>query len=81
MPVIDLNYSHSHKELIGASILNDNLHGYQIMEMVEGLKLKIDEKGVVCENEGYMFVDECGHCRKDQKLLIFNRPFWVVLKE
>jgi len=48
---------------------------------MEGLKLKIDEKGVRCENIGCMFADECAFSASDRKSLKFDKPFWIVLKE
>jgi hypothetical protein len=82
MPILDLNYKHSHSELTGLAIQNDcHLKGFRFLEVAEGLKLKIDEKGVRCESYGFMIVNECSISGPNPKTLHFDRPFWIVMKE
>ena len=45
MPVISLEASNSFKELTKTPFKNKGLEDYEIAEMVEALKLKVDEEG------------------------------------
>lgn len=53
--------------------------GYSVQQVVEGVKLKLDESGAVVENEGMMIMDECAIM--SNRCLKFDSPFWVVMKE
>ena len=49
--------------------------------MHEIIKLNIDEKGIKIENEGKIGVKKCKQSEPIQKkLIILNRPFWIVMR-
>ena len=79
MPVLNLDYRRTLTELIGAEL--EEFPGYTIEDILEGVKLKLDESGAVVENEGLMMIDECAIMNPDPRILRFDRPFWVVMKE
>lgn len=83
MPVLDFDYERNYKEMIGAVITNQHspLQNFKFAAVVEKLKLRIDEKGAKVENMGYFFVNECSIMGIIPKIMVLNKPFWVLMKE
>ena len=76
---MNLDYSRTLSELIGVGI--QELNGFTIEQIIEGVKLKLDESGAIVENEALVFVDECAIINTVHRKLKFDSPFWVVMKE
>lgn len=82
MPVVELDIERNYTELVGAAVKTGKLSGYYIAVMLEKIKFKIDEVGAKVENEAVMVLKRCAMPAKDKhKNLIFNKPFWVVMKQ
>jgi hypothetical protein len=79
VPILNLDYKRTLTELVGAEL--KEFPGYTIEEILEGVKLKLDENGAVVENEGMMMINECAFLNVDPRVLKFDSPFWVVMKE
>jgi hypothetical protein len=79
VPILNLDYSRTLQELVGAEI--KEFPGMKIQEILEGVKLKLDESGAVVENEGLVIINECAMLNPQPKSLLLDKPFWVVMKE
>ena len=79
-PALKFKIENDHPELVGLPILNFTFKDYTLGAMVEKFNFSMDEKGVQVENEGYAaLVTSVG--ARQSKHLIFNKPYWIVLKE
>lgn len=47
--------------------------------MIENIKLRMDEKGVIVENESFIGKDECAISGNIE--INIQNPFWLVLTE
>lgn len=49
--------------------------------MFERIKFKIDEVGAKVENEAEIMDMLCDFGEEDNRKLIFDEPFWIVMKQ
>lgn len=82
-PMLHLDYSRSYDEMIGQRVLNSKLRGYIISIMQEIVKFDMDEKGARVENEAVIGMVTSAGPGSDPykpKLLILDKPYWVMMK-
>jgi len=76
IPKFDFDIFKKYSELINRDFLNKNFVGYFIAKAFQGIKFKLDEKGVVLVSyAGMTGITSVG------KHLIFDKPFLFCLKE
>lgn len=80
MPMVELDVERRYPELAGGKIRSGRLAEYEILEMYEKIKFRIDEEGAKVENEACLMVGTTS-IRTPGKNLILNRPFWVVMRQ
>ncbi len=79
MPVVDLDYTRSYKELIGLNLANIGYSDYQISKMDEILKVRVTKTGVTVEAQAVtvmMLTSIWG-----SKFFYLDDDFWLILKE
>jgi len=82
-PMLHLDYERSYDEMIGQRLLNPALKGYVISIMQEIVKFDMDEKGARVENEAVIGMVTSAGPGQDPykpKLLILDKPYWVMMK-
>lgn len=69
--------------MIGKRIGNKMLYNYTIGKMFERVKLDMDNEGVKVQNQA-LILGEAGSApvaeMRIPKLLIFDKPYWIVMK-
>ncbi len=80
MPNLHLEYRRHYNELLNIPFANANFSGYSISEMYENIAFDMDYKGARVENEAVIDVLDTFVMVKNNKLLIMDKPFWVVMK-
>ena len=73
MPIISIEQERHINELIGVSLLNKNFRSYSFSDVYEIIELKINEEGVIVENEGEIFILGSSFYALPPKLLMLNR--------
>lgn len=58
------------------------MEGYFLAEILEAIKLNVDESGAKVENEGIMIALRCAMIpnHEEPKRIILDRDFWLVMK-
>lgn len=79
MPVIDLDYSRSYKDLLEAQFANDGFQQYKISAMDQRLKLKVTKEGVLLEAQAVVIGMRMAVF--SAKYFYLNNDFWIILKE
>lgn len=82
MPVVDLDIERKYTELINSPVVSGKLLGYEIGDMFEKIKFRIDEVGAKVENEAVIVMRLTAIFHPlPAKNLILDKPFWVVMKQ
>ncbi len=79
MPVIDLDYTRSYKEMLNLKFANDGFEDYIIQKMDERLKLKVTKFGVTIESQAAVMIFLTSSYRA--KYFYVDNDFWLVFKE
>lgn len=79
IPNINIDYHRNYTELIGAELINRKIKPLYIAQMTEQIKLSMNYQGAIMENEAMMLLTRGGP--PTPKQLIFDKPFWLVMKE
>lgn len=80
-PEIHLNLSRNYNGFQDKYLKNSGFENYVIKVMTENVKFDMDNEGARVENEAYIV--EVGSMPGNQskiKRLLFNKPYWVVMK-
>ncbi|MDD5022114.1 MAG: hypothetical protein PHR82_08330, partial [Endomicrobiaceae bacterium] len=81
IPKFDFDILKEYSELTNRDFLNKNFREYFIAKAFQGIKFKLDEKGVVLESYAGIIGVKSVHINNDIKRLIFDKPFLFCLKE
>lgn len=81
IPKFDFNIFKKYSELINRDFLNKNFEGYFISDAFQGIKFKLDEKGVILESYAAIIGSKSVSFSPGTKQLIFDKPFLFCLKE
>ncbi|GAB1401877.1 hypothetical protein MASR1M68_07880 [Elusimicrobiota bacterium] len=81
IPKFDFDILKEYSELTNRDFLNKNFREYFIAKAFQGIKFKLDEKGVVLESYAGIIGVKSVHMNNDIKRLIFDKPFLFCLKE
>jgi hypothetical protein len=81
IPKFDFDIFKKYSELINRDFLNKNFEGYFISDAFQGIKFKLDEKGVVLESYAAIIGVKSMSGPLETKKLIFDKPFLFCLKE
>ncbi len=81
IPKFDFDIFKKYSELINRDFLNKNFEGYFIAKAFQGIKFKLDEKGVVLESYAAIIGVKSISYSPGTKQLIFDKPFLFCLKE
>jgi hypothetical protein len=81
IPKFDFDIFKKYSELISREFLNKNLKGYFISDAFQGIKFKLDEKGVILESYAGIIGAKSMSGPLETKKLIFDKPFLFCLKE
>lgn len=79
MPVVDLDYTRSYKDLLEIKFANEGFEDYKLSAMEERLKLRITKEGVLLQAQGVVIGART--LTLDTKYFYLNNDFWVILKE
>ncbi|MEK7618951.1 MAG: hypothetical protein AAB416_01760 [Patescibacteria group bacterium] len=81
MPKLHLDHERTYDDLVGSILKNQGFEDKEIQAMLEKIKFDLDHKGVRVENEASMMVGTTSvQPIQRHKNLIFDKPFWVVMK-
>jgi hypothetical protein len=78
MPILHLDYSRQYDEMLNKALANKGFESYSISQMFENIKFDMDEKGATVENEAVIGL--AMSMPVNEKSLIFDKPFWVIMK-
>lgn len=81
IPKFDFDIFKKYSELINRDFLNKNFEEYFISDAFQGIKFKLDEKGVVLESYAGIRGVKSVSYSPGTKRLIFDKPFLFCLKE
>lgn len=81
IPKFDFDIFKKYSELINRDFLNKNFGGYFISDAFQGIKFKLDEKGVILESYAAIIGVKSVSFSPGTKRLIFDKPFLFCLKE
>lgn len=81
MPELHLDYQNEYTSLIGKQLANSKFKEYFIAKMSEKIKFDMDNKGARVENEAIIVMLKSLSFEKVYKLLILDKPFWVIMKQ
>ena len=81
IPKFDFDIFKKYSELINRDFLNKNFEGYFISDAFQGIKFKLDEKGVILESYAAIRGEKSMPYSPGTKRLIFDKPFLFCLKE
>lgn len=81
IPNITLKIDREYQELIGARLIaeGNDLDQYVLAKMEEQIRLSLNYLGATVESEAVMVFARGG--MYNPKRLVFDRPFWLILKE
>ena len=79
MPVIDLDYTRSYKDLLEIQFTNEGFEDYKISAMNQRVKLKITKEGVLLQAQAVVIGARLAALTS--KYFYLNNDFWVILKE
>jgi len=79
IPVINFNILKSYDELIDKKLLNAGFSEYIIAKALQSIKFRLDEKGAVLKSEAKIGLKQASSNKP--KMLVFNEPFLLYLKE
>jgi hypothetical protein len=75
IPKLNLNILHSYSELLKKYLRNKGFEGYWIAEALQSIRFSLTEKGALLSSDTHISV----FC--DHRLLVFDKPFLLYLKE
>ena len=79
MPKLDFDILREYTEIIGKNVLNKGFNGYSVLQAIQAIRFRLNEKGALLKSEA---VIEMARSFSDApKYLIFNQPFLLCLKE
>src|SRR6056297_537625 len=81
MPELHLDYKKEYKNITGEQLANEGFEEYYISDMREKVEFNMDNKGAKVKSLGFIGGSYGATKEKaNPKLLILNKPFWVVMK-
>ena len=80
MPKLHLDYSRDYSEMNEKHLANRGFEDYEIRQMSERVKFDMDQKGARVENEAELKFQLWDPNKPKSKILILDKPFWVVMK-
>jgi len=78
IPKFNFDITHSYNELIGKFFINRDFEDYFITEALQNIRFKLDEKGALLKSEARIRGKPIS---PRPKLLIFDKPFLLYMKE
>ena len=80
IPTIKFDINHSYDELVKRKPQNIKFKGYTITEALQDIFFQLDEKGAVLKSKAKIKMTRGVHVRKKNSILIFNKPFILMMK-
>jgi hypothetical protein len=78
MPELHFDYDHVFSDLANKEFISPRLSHYKFQIVFEKVKFDLDYNGVRLENEAGALCG--GGAPRINKLLILNKPFWLIMK-